>query len=194
MIRPALLASLLLLTACPQPRQDGPVEPNYLRLQSFVVVDGDAGELEGFLRWMYVADDPATFEEPREACETWELLQLERTAPDEACLGCTDQFEGTAEVVAEDTTCDDADWGPRNFTMAFGPLDLIEEPDFSELDGQGYDFSVHTKWSPELGDSQGFQDLFAAEPEAWADVAGAGSTDAVDGEYRLFCRYFWDLN
>ncbi|MCP4872481.1 MAG: hypothetical protein GY898_27630 [Proteobacteria bacterium] len=189
------LAAVAMLVGCPQPMPSGDVEPNYLRLQSFVSVDAGAGSLEGFLRWIYVADDPEEFETPREACEVWELLELERVEPGEACLDCTDQFDGTASLVDEDTTCDDADWEPRSFTMAFGPLDLIDEPDFSDLDSQGYDFSVHTRWSPELGDSQGFQDLFAANGEQWAsDTGEAGSTDSVEGQYHLFCRYFWELS
>jgi len=194
-MRPFLLVVAGLLAGCPAPQPEGDVEPNYLRLQSFVSVDAEAGALDGFLRWIYVADDPEEFAEPREACEVWELLELSRVEPGEACLDCSDQFDGTATIVEEDTTCDDAAWAPRPFTMAFGALDLIDEPDFSDLETQGYDFSVHTRWSPELGDSQGFQDLFAADSEQWAtDTGEAGSTDSVDGQYHLFCRFFWELN
>lgn len=191
----AWVAALAVLAGCPAPQPSGDVEPNFLRLQSFVAVDAEAGTLEGFLRWIYVADDPEEFETPREACEVWELLELDRVEPGEACLDCTDQFDGTAALVEEDTTCDDSDWDPREFTLAFGPMSLIDEPDRSDLESQGYDFSVHTRWSPELGDSQGFQDLFAADGEQWAEDSGqAGSSDSVDGQYHLFCRFFWELN
>jgi len=126
---PALLL-VLALAGCAGPvQQTGDVAPNYLRLQGFAQVDGSAGTLVGFLRWIYVADDPSQFDQARTDCEIWEYLDLVSTAPVEACGGCTDQFEGTAEVEAGDTTCDDVDWTSREFTLAFGAMDIIDEPD-----------------------------------------------------------------
>jgi hypothetical protein len=198
MNRPLLFAplALLLLAGCAGAvQQNGEVEPNYLRLASYVSIDADAGALEGFVRWIYEADDPSVFDEPRSYCEVWEYLELEAVEPDPACAECTDQYEGTATLEGEpDTTCEDVSWSPRDFTLAFGPLGLIDDPDRTTLEEEGYDFSVQTRWSPDLGVSEGFQALFAATPEQWAPDAGeAGSTDSIDGQYRLFSRFYWDV-
>ncbi len=195
MRRFVLLLLVASLAGCPTPVPEGPVESNFLRLQGFVSVDADAGSLEGFLRWIYVADDPGEFDEPRTDCEVWEYVDLAAVEPDDSCSGCTDQFDGTATIEAGDTTCDDADWPERAFTIAFAAIGSMDEPDRTELAAEGYTHAVSTRWSPEIGDSQGFQDLFAAEPDQWAPDAGeAGEVDSVDGQYHLLCRYFWELD
>ena len=195
MARLLLFAMALGLLGCPAPVPEGDVEPNFLRLQGFVSVDVDATTLQGFLRWIYVAADPIEFEEPRTDCEIWEYLDLVAIEPDPACGDCTHQFDGTAEVQGEpDTTCTGVEWSNREFSLAFGGMDLVDEPDRTTLSEQGYTFGVQTRWSPDLGASEGFQPLFVAESDAWApDDGEAGSTDELDGQYHLYCRYFWDL-
>lgn len=195
MVRRLGLLAVLLLVGCATPVPEGPIEANFLRLQGFISVSADPGALEGFLRWIYVADDPAEFDEPRADCEVWEFLDLVAVEPDDACSGCSDQFDGTARIEAGDTTCDDATWAERPFTLAFAAIGSMDEPDRTELAQDGFSHAVSTRWSPEIGDSQGFQDLFAAEPDQWAPDAGeAGETESVDGEYHLLCRYYWELD
>ena len=192
---PLLALPVLLLGCASAVQQTGDPAPNYLQLAAYVSVDRDAGSLEGFLRWIYQTDDPVAFDDPRPFCEVWEHLDLGVVDLDPACGGCTDQFEGTAAVLGEpETTCDGVDWSDRPFTLTFGPLDLIEEPDRATLEEDGFTHGAQTRWSPDLGSSEGFQPLFAATPDQWEPDAGeAGSAETIDGQYELFCRYYWDV-
>lgn len=187
---------IVLFAGCAQGvEQTGDPAPNYLQIAGYVQVDREGGVLEGFLRWIYQADDPLAFEDPRTFCEVWEYLDLATVDVDPACAGCMGQFDGQAEVLGEpETTCDGVDWSLRSFTLAFGPMDLIEEPDRTTLSDDGYVFGAQTRWSPDLGTSEGFQSLFAARPDNWEPEEGeAGSPEQVDGQYELFCRYYWDV-
>jgi len=184
------------LAGCGVIQQPSELAPNFLQLQSFVAVDSTEESLEGFLRWLYVADDPGIFPEPGVYCEVWEHLLLSSTEPSEHCIGCVSQFDGVATVDPDsETTCEDVGWTQRDFSLAFGSLELVEEPDRSALQEDGYSHAVFSRWSPDLGWSQGFQELFAATPELWAPEEGelGGTDEAVEGQYELFSLYYWDL-
>jgi hypothetical protein len=191
-LQPALAA--LLLTSCATQAEELPLAANFLRLQSWVAVDPVAGSARGHLRWLYVADDPAVTAEPRPFCENWELLELSAAAsPDPACPSCLVEWTGTASIEAEEGNCADAAWDPRPMTLAFAPLPG-SDVDAAELADAGFVFAAYSRWSPDLGDTQGYQGLFAAEPEQWtAEDAPLGTSPDPSGEYHLFCRYYWDL-
>ena len=182
-------AAILFLAGCPTPEgetcEDGPC---WLELQSWLSVD-EAGAADGFLRWVYGSVDPEADLEATADCETWERLVFSPVPVDPACRGCTHQFDGTATIDADDTTCGDATWDPWSITYAFGPLDGEDQGIWAE---QGFTHTVQTRWSPDLGDTQGFQSLFVAIPEVW-DGGTAGSEGTPAGEYALEALHFWDV-
>ncbi len=184
---PALLVACLLGSACAPAGETCVDGPCWLTLQSWVTIAGD--DVDGFLRWVYVSEDPASDEFTATAdCEIWERLALAPAAVDPACRDCTHQFEGTATIDADDSTCADADWAPWAFTYAFGPLG----EDHQSWAERGYTHHVQTRWSPDLGDTQGFQSLFVATPESW-DGGSPGDDGDPAGEYALDALHFWDL-
>ncbi len=193
-VRSILLLGLVLATGCvTSDDEELPLAANFLRLQSWIAVDEPARTARGHLRWVYVADDPTVVEEPREFCEAWELLDLVGTTPDPACPSCVAEWTGTASLEEDDLSCSNATWAPRAMTLAFGPL-VGSEIDDPELQDAGFLFAGYSKWSPDLGETQGYQALFAAEPEAWTDPeAPLGVAGTPAGEYHLFCTSYWDL-
>jgi hypothetical protein len=116
---------------------------------------------------------------------------------DANCLDCTDQWTGTATVDSEASDCSDVDWSSRGFTLASQPIESASEG-LSIYAADGFTHGVRTKWSPETGDSQGFQDLFVAEPQLWAsdqpDPIGTGAGEPPAGQYHLYCVSYWQLN
>lgn len=173
-----------------------PFAPNFLRLQSWVQADAVNLTLQGYLRWSYVADDPSVTAEPRENCETWEYLDLQAAAEiDAACLGCEALWSGSAAIDDAQNTCSTSTWEPRSFTLAFAPL-VGSSVESEELVDAGFTHAVATRWSPDLGETQGYQWLFAAEPQAWTDEGGTPGTpsgQAPAGEYHLFGHWYWDV-
>ena len=129
-MRPALLCLCLTLAAgCTQSidsPNDGPNEPNFLRLQSWAAVSADGLAADGFLRWVYLADDPSETSEPREFCEIWEKLEMDRVEAS-VCPSCTDVWEGTATVDFDQGTCLDVSWTERAIGLGFGGLDEAGE-------------------------------------------------------------------
>ena len=109
---------------------------------------------------------------------------------DPACRDCSHQYEGTATIDADDSSCPDADWAPWTFTYAFGPLGDTEE--MAVWEEQGYTHQVSTRWSPDLGDTQGFQAMFVAIPDGW-DGGPEGAAGAPSGQYSMGALHYWDL-
>lgn len=196
-MRALLLAAVLALAGCTQtisPVDELPLAPNFLRLQSWVAVSADGVATEGFLRWLYMADDPTQTDEPREYCEVWEQLDLLSVDP-AACPGCTNLWEGTATVEDEDTTCLGVDWSDRAFSIGFGSLESAPD-DVAAMGDEGYTHAVYVDWAPDEGDLGQHEALFVAEPERWssetAPIGTSGDTP-VAGDYHLFCLYYWDV-
>jgi len=195
-------ASLLLILAiglagCTQTIGEGdplPMAPNFLRLESWLAVSADSLVTEGFVRWVYFADDPTTTEEPREYCEVWEKLELSEVEP-APCPGCTQLWSGTATVEADEGTCIGVDWTERSISLGFGALDAAPEAASSMAD-EGYTHAVYLDWAPDVGDLPSHEALFVAQPERWSsDTAPIGTSggDPVAGDYSLFCLYYWDV-
>jgi hypothetical protein len=153
------------------------------------VTIADSGEVDGFLRWVYGSTDPAGDLEAGPDCETWERLELVPVPVDDACDGCTHQYQGTATLDADAGTCGDAR-DPWTFTYAFGPLGAGDE--MAVWADRGFTHQVHTRWSPDLGETQGFQALFVAIPDAW-DSGPDGSSGDPQGQYALDSLHYWDL-
>ncbi len=203
MLRPfseaALLAAVLLGTACAQTVVQAPtgeVVPNFLQLAAFSLVDSEAGTLEGFLKWTYVADDPALYESPREDCQLWEHLSLSSASVDPtSCEGCSELFEGQAEVDAESTTCASPSWSERPFALAFSVLS--DDVELEELYGaDGYTHRVFARWKPDTGTADSFAPLLVAKPGQWAPEsgdAGTGEGVALDGQHVHEGLYYWDM-
>lgn len=196
-MRQVLFLLLLLGVGCAQSidvPEEPPLAPNFLRLQSWSAVSADGLAADGFVRWVYLADDPSTTEEPREYCEIWEQLELDRV-DSAVCPGCTDVWEGTATVEVDQGTCLDVDWSSRSFGLGFGQL--ADAPDdVSGLGEDGFTHAVYTRWAPDTGDRDGYEALFVAKPERWSsDVAPIGTSGdrPVAGDYAMDCLYFWDL-
>lgn len=185
---PALSVVCLLVSGCETPAETCEGGPCWLQLESWVSV-ADGGEVDGFLRWVYVSEEPGGDMQPTADCEVWERLALAPVELDPACRDCTHEYLGTASIDADDSTCTDATWEPWTFTYAFGP---IEDAALQEWSEQGYTHQVQTRWSPDLGDTQGFQSLFVATPESW-DGGSPGGSGAPSGEYALVPLHFWDL-
>lgn len=174
--------------------EEPPLAPNFLRLQSWSAVSADGLAANGFVRWVYLADDPSTTEEPREYCEIWEQLELDRV-DSAVCPGCTDVWEGTATVEVDQGTCLDVDWSSRSFGLGFGQLGDATD-DVSGLGEDGFTHAVYTRWAPDTGDRDGYGVLFVAKPERWSsNVAPIGTSGdrPVAGDYSMDCLYFWDL-
>lgn len=176
---------------------DGTADGEFLRMQAFSLVQPEEGRLRGFIRWMFVDKDPSQVDEPDATCEIWEELDLFAVEVADSCLGCDYQFEGRARVEDEtSTTCTDVDWSERSFSLAWGPISG-QDADVAALADEGYSHAVHTRWSPELGESEGFQLLFAAKPSEWdADEpggAGTGPDDVLAGQHELLCLFYWEL-
>jgi len=187
---PTALVVCLFVCGCGPAAETCADGPCWLTLQSWVGV-GDDGTVDGFLRWIYVSEDPAGEEPPASPdCEVWERLELATVAVDPACRSCTHQFEGTASIDADDSTCADAAWEPWQFTYAFGPIE--GDADLQSWAERGFTHHVQTRWSPDLGDTQGFQSLFVAQPESW-DGGSPGASGDPSGEYALEALHFWDL-
>lgn len=166
----------------------------FLTLDAYTLVDAKTGSLQGFLRWSFVDADPSRVDEPGLRCETWERLDLASVAPAAACPACSYQFAGEASV--DETTCSDVDWSRRAFDLGFAPLDSVDAP-LADYADDGYAWAVLTRWSPDLGSSDGFQPLFAATPEAWdpeSGAAGSGPGEPLQGEHELHSAWFWDLS
>jgi hypothetical protein len=197
--RVAIALLVVGLLGCEQRVDDGSgsSDGEFLRMQGFSIVAPEEGRLRGFMRWMFLEQDPASVDDPTVSCEIWEELDLYAVEVDDACPECEYQFEGRAQV--EDntsTTCTDVDWSQRSFTLGWGPL-ASQDPEVAALADEGYSHAVHTRWSPELGESEGFQSLFAAKPNEWeADEAGGegtGADEVLAGQHELFCLFFWEL-
>lgn len=197
-MRATLLLALAIASAgCTQTIGEGdplPMAPNFLRLQSWLAVSADSLAAEGFLRWVYLADDPSTAEEPREYCEVWEKLELAQVdaAP---CAGCSVLWEGVATVEVDDVTCLGVDWSDRAFSLGFGGIDGLSE-DVTAPDDAAYTHAVHVDWAPDVGDLSAHEALFVAEPERWSSETapiGTSGDDPVAGDYHLACLYFWDV-
>ncbi len=201
MRRFCFLLLLLSLVGCEQriSDDDDSSSGDFLRLQAFTLVEPAEGSLQGFLRWLYLEEDPSQVEEPAVRCEVWEELNLTARAPDDSCSDCDYQFEGRATVEeGGSTTCEDVDWNERDFSLAFGPLWAFDS-DVTALGEEGYSHAVQSRWSPDLGESEGFQLMFAAEPKVWAPdegggVLGSGVDDVLSGQHELLCLYFWELD
>lgn len=190
-MRPLLPLLLVLAAGCQQ--RIGGGDGDYLQLQGFTLVDPDEGRLRGFLRWAFVTADPSRVDEPTARCETWEALDLHAVAPVAACPDCAFQFEGEAAV--DDSDCDDVTWTRRAFSLGFAPFDAVDDT-LGGLEADGYVWAVLSRWSPDLGTSEGFQGLFGAKPEVWDDSSGAlgsGADEALAGEHILDSAWYWDL-
>ena len=197
--RVAIAALLTCLLGCAQRVDggDGSSDGEFLRMQAFSLVQPEEGRLRGFVRWMFVSQDPSQVSEPEATCEIWEELDLFAVEVSDSCLDCEYQFEGRAKVEDEtSTTCSDVDWDQRSFSLAWGPLSS-QEAAVAALVDDGYGHAVHTRWSPELGESEVFQLLFAAKPSEWdageAGGAGSGADDVLAGQHELLCLYYWEL-
>ncbi len=194
---PLLALSAVLGLGCTQnlnAPEELPLAPNFLRLQSWLAVSADGLAADGFLRWVYLADDPSVAEEPREYCEVWEQLALDRV-DSAGCAGCTDLWEGTATVEVDQGTCLDVDWDERAFGMGYGQLDSAPE-DVAALESDGFTHAVYTRWSPDTGDGDSYEPMFVAQPERWSSETapiGASGDRPVAGDYGMECLYFWDL-
>lgn len=188
------VALALVIGGCAVEEEPAPLAANFLRLQAWVVAGPEGAE--GYLRWLYVADDPAVTAEPREFCDLWEYLDLPLApAADPACVGCEALFEGTAVIDADRDTCADATWGERTFRLGFAPI-AGSEVESSALVDAGFTHAAATSWSPDLGETQGFQWLFAGEPQAWTSAEaplGTPSGQAPAGEYHLYGVHYWDV-
>ena len=192
------LASVGLLGGCTQTLEPGgeelPLAPNYLRLQGWVAVSPNSVSLQGFLRWIYVADDPGVVAEPREYCEVWELLELEQVQQDAGCPDCLNQYAGTATVQDDQGTCLGVDWRVREFELGFSSISAASE-EVAALSSEGFTHLVQAPWSPERGSTDAFEPMFVAEPERWStDDAPIGTSGdrPLEGDYHLFCLYYWD--
>ena len=190
---------LAFLTGCPQQIPE-PEAANYLRLEGWATVAEGAAELEGFLRWTYVSDDPSLVDEPRLFCELWELLELSSAPEDPDCLGCTEVFEGTASVQLDgSTTCESVGWSERDLGLSFGPIELLDdwgEEGREELQAQGFGRMAATRWSPDLGSAGALHPLFSVRPEQWAadnGVAGDPAGQPLQGQYLMSSRFYWDM-
>ena len=196
-MRTLLLLLVVALSGCTQTIsevEELPLAPNFLRLQSWIAVSADGNATAGFLRWLYVADNPTTTEEPREYCEVWEQLELSRVdaAP---CPSCTDLWEGTATVEDADTTCLGVDWSDRAFSLGVGAIESAPE-DVAAMADDGFTHAAWVDWAPDVGDLPAHEALFAAEPERWSSETapiGTSGGEPVAGDYHLFCLYFWDV-
>ncbi len=191
-----LLTVALALSGCTQTISEGdplPMAPNFLRLQSWVAVSADSAAAQGFLRWVYLADDPGTTDEPREYCDVWEQLDLARVDA-ASCAGCADLWEGTATVEVDEGTCLGVDWSARGFSLGFGALDGVPE-DVAPNADEGHSHGVFVNWAPDVGDLTSYEALFTAQPERWSsEVAPIGTTGSpAAGDYSLFCLYYWDV-
>lgn len=168
--------------------------PNFLRLQSWLAVSSDGLAAEGFLRWVYLADDPAEVEDAREYCEIWERLDLVRIDSFE-CAECTDVWDGVATVEVDRATCIDVSWDSRAIGLGFGAITDGPE-DVVTLESQGFTHAVYLDWSPDQGDMDGYEGLFVARPERWSnDAAPIGTSGGrpVAGDYSMDCLYYWDI-
>lgn len=195
-----LAATVLLSTAaCTQTVDRGAEGSNFLTLQGYAQVDPEAGELQGYFRWVFHSDDPVADVAARVFCEIWEYTELELVEQSPDCPTCSATFSGSAEVRFDgQTTCEDVSWSERPVELSWAALDELDV-DEDELEGylsEGYSHRVLTPWSPELGSTEGQQELFVAVPEAWSPEDGeVGSSEAetVEGQYRLDARFYWAL-
>ena len=173
-MRQVLFLLLLLGVGCAQSidvPEEPPLAPNFLRLQSWSAVSADGLAADGFVRWVYLADDPSTTPKPREYCEIWEQLELDRI-DSAVCPGCTDVWEGTATVEVDQGTCLDVDWSSRSFGLGFGQL--ADAPD--DVSGLGEDGSF-------LGFDPG-QDLGSATDASTSVVLGDIDGKIADSSVR----------
>jgi hypothetical protein len=195
--RVALLAALSCLLGCNQRVDGGAADGEFLRLEGFSLVVPADGRLRGFVRWMFTDQDPSSVADPAATCEIWEELDLYVVSVEDSCPDCDYQFEGTATVEdSASTTCEDVSWARRSFTLAWGAL-TAGDPALAALADDGYTHAVHTRWSPELGESEGFQTLFAARPMEWEPDepggAGSGPNEVLQGQHELTGLYYWEL-
>jgi len=173
---------------------DGGLAPNYLQLQSWLAVSSDGLAADGFLRWVYLADDPTGTSEPGEYCEIWERLDLARVEAS-VCPGCTDVWTGTATVDLDQATCLDVSWSNRTLGMGFGQLAAAGE-DVAAREDDGFTHAAYMDWAPDVGDLEGFEPMFVATPERWSnDTAPIGTSGdrPVAGDYGMECLYYWDV-
>jgi hypothetical protein len=195
-MRTLLLIAVLLGSGCTQTVDPGdePNAPNFLRLQSWAAVSADGLAAEGFLRWVYLADDPLASEAPREYCEIWERLDLARVV-NEGCPACTDVWAGTATVDLDQATCLDVSWSERALGLGFGRFADAGE-DIASHSEDGFTHAVYMDWAPDEGDLPAYEALFVATPERWSSETapiGASGDRPVAGDYAMECLYFWDV-
>lgn len=197
-MRFALILVLFLSTLSCTQNIDTPAEatmaPNYLRLQSWLAVSADGLAAEGFLRWVYLADDPVEADDSREYCEIWERLDLDRI-DSSGCPECTDVWEGSATVEADRATCIDVSWDNRAIGMGFGEITEASK-DVAPMESEGFTHAVYLDWAPDEGDIDGYEGLFVAKPERWSnDSAPVGTSGdrPVAGDYAMDCLYYWDV-
>lgn len=188
------LALAIIVGGCAQTLDDAlPDGPNFLRLQSWVTVAPDGATTAGFIRWVYLVDDPSVAEAPAEHCEIWEQLDLTR-AGSAGCEACSDVWDGTATVEVDEATCVGVDWSERAIGVGFGPMGAAPA-EVAAMEAEGFTHAVYLNWAPDRGDLAAYEALFVAQPEQWSSgVAplGATGTDAVAGDYGLTSLYFWD--
>lgn len=197
--RVALALLCVALLGCEQ-RVDGggSAEGEFLRMQGFSLVQPEDGRMRGFLRWLFVDEDPDQVDDPNVTCEIWEELDLVAVEVSDGCPDCEYQFEGRARVEDEtSTTCTDVDWDQRTFALGWSPIDTASDDQVAALADEGYTHAISTRWSPDLGESEGFQTLFAAKPNEWEPDEpggeGTGPDEVLAGQHELLCLFFWEF-
>ena len=189
-----LAAATLAVGGCSQTLDDNLTPgPNFLRLQSWVAVSADGATTAGFIRWVYLVDDPSSTDEPVEHCEIWEQLDLDR-ASTAGCDACSDVWTGTATVEVDEATCAGVDWSERAIGLGFGPMGAAPA-EVVAMEADGFTHAVYLNWAPDRGDLPSYEALFVAQPERWSnDVAPLGTSGAaaVSGDYGPTSLYFWD--
>ncbi|MEE2829449.1 MAG: hypothetical protein VX498_09685 [Myxococcota bacterium] len=194
-----LLLFALPATACVQSVQRTESGANFLRMSGYVQVMAAEDRLEGFFRWHYFSEDPVQHPSPAVFCETWEYLELDRVESFGDCPGCSDFFAGSSVVQpSPETTCDEPGWEERDVQLAIGLLEDLDsdQEEVDRLSSEGYTHRVLTPWSPEVGTTSDFQELFVAFPEQWSPEdgeAGAAPGEPLEGQYRMEGRYYWVL-
>ncbi|MCK6528659.1 hypothetical protein L6R50_14240 [Myxococcota bacterium] len=180
------------------PRQapDEPAtEAAFLTLQGWISLAG--GDLSGYLRWDWIADDPGEYADPRSVCERWDQVTGARDQSILAaeCPGCVEGL--VLDTARVSTTCagELGEFaGPSDWRIGFAPLDPQDDLG-GRLADEGFTHLVYSDWAPE-GTLDSMEAVFAAYPIVWTGPQGSpGSDDGTElsGDFELYALWYWSL-